>query len=82
MPLLGDDLSRPENYTELAERRRILKVLNERGGCALCTQRDKTALVWGRAVCTTRDRQWPKCTQDGKAPAFTMDEDQIKGAMR
>ena len=81
MPLIGD-LTRPENCAELAERRRILRVLNERGGCALCTQRNKAGLVWGRAVCHRDGRTWPKCTQDGKEPAFTMDEDQLKGVMR
>jgi hypothetical protein len=77
VPLIGD-LTRPENGCELKQRRRILRILNERGGCWACTNRDKTVLVWGRAVCTTRDRAFPKCTQDGKAPAFELDEQQLK----
>lgn len=77
MPLIGD-LTRPENCAELAERRRILRVLNERGGCWACQLRDKTVLVWDRAICTVRDRAFPKCTEDGKAPAFELDEHQLR----
>lgn len=78
LPLIGD-LTRPENCAELAERRRILRLLNGRGGCAFCQHRNRTALVWGRAVCGTRDRGWPNCTTDGKAPAFLLDELQLRG---
>jgi hypothetical protein len=77
MTLLGD-LSRPENCAELAQRRRILRILNERGGCWACQLRDKTVMAWGRSVCQTPKRAWPACTSDGKAPAFTLDPDQLK----
>lgn len=77
MPLIGD-LTRPENGCELSQRRRVLEKVKAAGGCAYCTLRDKTVLVWGRAICTVRDRAFPKCTEDGKAPAFELDEHQLR----
>ena len=74
MTLLGD-LTRPENCAELAERRRILQKIKEHGGCYFCRNRDKESMAWGRALCSTRGRQWPTCTTDGKAPAFVLDEE-------
>ena len=78
MPLIDETFTRPENACELAERRRILRVLNERGGCWACRLRDQTVLVWGRAICTKRDRTFPGCTTDGQAPAFELDEHQLR----
>lgn len=82
MPLLGD-LSRPENCAELAQRRRIKALLIERGGCVFCLNRDTAVLGWGRSVCKANHaRSFPLCTKDGQKPAFEMDEDQVKGALR
>lgn len=77
MTLLGD-LSRPENYAELAQRRRIRQILDERGGCWACTRRDQAVMAWGRSVCQTPKRTWPACTTDSRQPAFTLDPDQLK----
>lgn len=82
MPLLGD-LSRPENCAELAQRRRIKALLVERGGCFACLHRDHAVQVWGRSVCkVSRARSFPLCTKDGRKPAFEMDEEQVKEALR
>lgn len=82
MTLLGD-LTRPENCAELAERRRIKRLLMERGGCFACLHRDPSVLAWGRSVCKANHaRSFPLCLKDGKAPAFEMDEERVKEAMR
>lgn len=82
MPLLGD-LTRPENCAERAERRRILALLTERGGCWACLNRDKAVQVFGRSVCKANHaRSFPLCTKDGRKPAFEMDEDQVREALR
>ena len=77
MTLLGD-LTRPENSAELAQRRRIRKILDDRGGCWACQNRDGTVMAWGRSVCQTPKRTWPTCTTDSRQPAFTLDPDQLK----
>lgn len=78
MTLLGD-LTRPENFTELAERRRIKALLVERGGCWACLNRDPEVLAWGRSVCRgNAKRSFPLCLKDGQAPSFEMDEQQIR----
>lgn len=80
---LIDGLTRPENFGELSERRRIKALLVERGGCWACIHRDKTVLAWGRSVCQANNaRSFPLCLKDGKAPAFEMDEAQVKEALR
>jgi hypothetical protein len=77
VPLLGD-LTRPENCAELAERRKIRRLLAQHGGCAFCLHRDHTVLAWGRSVCKVNHaRSFPLCLKDGKAPAFEMDEAKI-----
>lgn len=82
MPQFGD-LTRPENSAELAERRRILALLTERGGCWACLNRDRAVLAWGRSVCKAdHARSFPLCAKDGRKPAFEMDEEQVKGALR
>ena len=82
MPLIGD-LTRPENCAELAERRKIKRLLVERGGCFACIHRDKDVLAWGRSVCKVNaKRSFPLCLSDGRAPAFEMDEDQVKEALK
>lgn len=82
MPLLGD-LTRPENSAERAERKRILRLLTERGGCVFCLHRDTAVLGWGRSVCKANHaRSFPLCTKDGQKPAFEMDEDQVREALR
>ena len=82
MPLIGD-LSRPENCAELAQRRRIKALLLERGGCWACLNRDKAVLAWGRSVCKDNHaRSFPLCAKDGRKPAFEMDEEQVKEALR
>lgn len=76
--LLGD-LTRPENAAELRDRRRLLRVLTERGGCWACKNRDPAVLAWGRSVCEANPkRAFPLCTSDGQVPSFEMDEDQVK----
>jgi hypothetical protein len=73
------DLTRPENCAELAKRRRILRMLVERGGCWACLHRDRSVMAWGRSVCSANAaRSFPLCTKDRKAPAFALDEEQIK----
>ncbi len=82
MPLLGD-LTRPENCAELRDRRKVLRLLTERGGCAFCQHRDPSVLAWGRSVCKANNaRSFPLCMKDGRAPAFEMDENQVKEALR
>lgn len=72
-------LTRPENSAELAERRRILRRLTEKGGCWACLNRDREVLAWGRSVCKGNPkRSFPMCLKDGQAPAFEMDEAQIR----
>jgi hypothetical protein len=79
MPLIGD-LTRPENACELQQRRRIAARIAQAGGCALCVHRDPTVMVWGRSVCsTTAARAYPLCLKDGRAPAFELDHEQLKG---
>lgn len=78
MTLLGD-LTRPENSAELAERRRILARLMNRGGCWACLNRDPDVMAWGRSVCRGNpSRAFPLCLKDGQAPAFELDEQQIR----
>jgi hypothetical protein len=78
MPLIGD-LTRPENSAELAERRRILGRLMNRGGCWACLNRDPEVMAWGRSVCKGNPkRSFPLCLKDGQAPAFELDEQQIR----
>jgi hypothetical protein len=79
MPLIGD-LTRPENYAELDQRRSLLQKINAQGGCAFCTHRDQAVMAWGRSICTTPKRSWPTCTQDKRAPAFNLDPHQVGGA--
>ena len=81
MPLLDDHLTRPENAAELAERRKILRRLTERGGCWACLHRDPTVLAWGRSVCSGNpSRAFPLCMKDGRSPAFELDEKQLTEA--
>jgi hypothetical protein len=78
MPLIGD-LTRPENYGELQQRRRIAAKIAQAGGCAMCLNRDKDVLAWGRSVCKANNaRAYPLCLKDGKAPGFELDEQQLK----
>lgn len=80
---LTPGLTRPENFGELAQRRRIKALLTERGGCWACLHRDPDVLAWGRSVCKANNRRsFPLCMKDGKAPAFEMDEAQVKEALR
>jgi hypothetical protein len=82
MPLTGD-LTRPENCAELRDRRRIKALLVERGGCWACVHRDQEVMFWGRSVCKANNaRSFPLCLKDNKAPAFEMDEAQVKEALR
>ena len=49
------------------------------GGCAMCLNRDPTVMLWGRSVCKTNHaRSYPLCLKDGNAPAFELDEQQLK----
>lgn len=80
MPLIGD-LTRPENAAELRERRRLLRLIEDKGGCVLCQNRDREVIAWGRSVCRQAGRKWPGCAQDGREPRFVLDEVQL-GAMR
>lgn len=79
MPLLGD-LTRPENFAERGERRRIVAKITQAGGCPYCIHRG--AEGWGRAVCSTPGRAFPLCLHDKAKPAFEMDEEQVREAMR
>lgn len=82
MPLIGD-FTRPENFTELAERRHIKRLLVERGGCWACLNRDREVMAWGRSVCKDNPkRSFPLCTKDGRKPQFEMDEEQVREALR
>lgn len=79
MTRLCDDLSRPEDSAERQARRRVLALLNEHGGCALCQHRDHRVAGWGRSICRENHlRSFPKCTKDGRAPAFLLDEERLK----
>jgi hypothetical protein len=72
-------LTRPENFVERPQRRRIAAKIAQAGGCAMCLNRDRTCLVFGRAVCiSNHSRAYPLCLKDGKAPAFELDEQQLK----
>ena len=49
------------------------------GGCALCQHRDHRVAGWGRSICRDNHlRSFPKCTKDGRAPAFLLDEERLK----
>lgn len=80
MTLLGDDLTRPENYSELHQRRRIAARIAQCGGCGMCLNRDREVMAWGRSVCQMdQKRSYPLCLKDGRAPGFQLDKDQLVG---
>ena len=79
MPLIPG-LTRPENFAERGERRRIVAKVTAAGGCAYCLNRDTSVLAWGRSVCTKTGRAFPLCLHDKAKPAFELDEQQLKGS--
>lgn len=78
MPLIPG-LTRPENFAERPQRRRIAAKIAQAGGCAMCLNRDPEVMLWDRSVCkTNQKRSYPLCLKDGNAPAFELDEQQLK----
>lgn len=53
--------TKPERFVERGQRRRIVAEINQRGGCACCLNRDKSADAWGRSFCTGKSRCFPLC---------------------
>lgn len=46
--------------------------------CAHCQNRDREVMAWGRSVCRTDGRAFPKCASDGREPTFSLDEDTLR----
>lgn len=77
---MSEELTRPENFTERRERLRIAAKVTQAGGCPYCLHRGIEG--WGRAVCSKAGRAFPLCLHDKAKPAFEMDEDQVREALR
>lgn len=72
---MDETLTRPERFAQLGEARRYMRDIYEKGGCAFCVHRDKAMLAWGRSVCASSStRSFPNCMEDGRAPAFELDQ--------
>lgn len=67
------DLSHPEH---VADRRAMWRVADavKANPCAHCINRDREVMAWGRSVCRTYGRDFPKCALDGREPKFILDE--------
>lgn len=77
MPLTVD-LTVPEHGCDRSQRQAIAERVKACGGCALCLERDRKVIGWGRSVCRKDGRSFPQCATDNKTPAFALDEQQLK----